>query len=139
MSISMEKFDDEQWAEALEAVRQAYEALAKIFEQLREAIIAAGIDPNVDGVVFIAGPVTVTSPAQELAEMHPLEADVVLKGYWHRLFSLGAWGRLFTGKTSYGEIFKAVKFKLKDKLSPRSSNQGSVNVNAGGCATAGRG
>lgn len=83
------------------------------------AIIAASMEKRVSGVVFIAGPVTVTSPEYELKTMHPVDADILFSGYLRRLFSPRAWANFLTGKTSYGDLINSVKTKIKDRLSRR--------------------
>jgi uncharacterized protein len=80
------------------------------------AIIAAAAADEVDGVVFIAGPVTVTSPEYELSTMHPFHADILVAGYLKRLLSPSAWGRFFSGKTSYRSLFTSLKVKLAARL-----------------------
>jgi uncharacterized protein len=80
------------------------------------AIIAAAADKNIDGVVFIAGPVTVTSPEHELSTLHPFQADILTSGYLKRVLSPSAWVRFFSGKTSYGELYKSFKTKLGGKF-----------------------
>jgi hypothetical protein len=84
------------------------------------AIITASWEKEISGVVFIAGPVTVTSPEYELSTMHPMAADIVLKGYLRKVFSLKSWLRFFRGKTTYSRLLRAVKTKITDKLSSKS-------------------
>jgi len=79
------------------------------------ATIAAALDNKVDGVIFIAGPITVTSAEYERSTLHPFEADVLLTGYIKRLFSPKAWTRFFTGKTSYSDLLNSIKVKLFSK------------------------
>jgi pimeloyl-ACP methyl ester carboxylesterase len=81
------------------------------------AIIAAALEKSVDGVVFIAGPVTVTSPDYELSTLHPYEAGALLSGYMRRLVSPRAWARFLTGKTSYKELFDSIRVRIGERLS----------------------
>lgn len=84
------------------------------------AIIAASMEKDVDGVVFVAGPVTVTSPEYELSTMHPVAADIVLRGYFRKLFSLKSWARFFGGKTTYSRLLRALKTKLRDRFGSKT-------------------
>ncbi len=86
------------------------------------ASITAAVDKNVDGVIFIAGPVTVTSAEYEKSTLHPFEADVLMTGYFRRLFSLKAWGRFFTGKTSYSDLINAARVKFSSKRKAVTTN-----------------
>lgn len=83
------------------------------------AIIAGALAEQTDGVVFVAGPVTVTSAEFELSTLHPLDAKVDLIGYRNRLFRPEAWGRFLSGKTSYRKIFRSISVLLKDKFRSR--------------------
>jgi pimeloyl-ACP methyl ester carboxylesterase len=83
------------------------------------AIITAARDMNVDGVVFIAGPVTVTSAEYELSTLHPFHADIMVAGYMKRLLRPEAWLRFFSGRTSYRDLLRSLKVKLTHKLRPR--------------------
>lgn len=83
------------------------------------AIIAAARDKNIDGVVFIAGPVTVTSPDYELSTMHPFHADIMVSGYMKRILNPAAWWRFISGKTSYRDLFRSLKVKLVHKITAR--------------------
>jgi len=83
------------------------------------ATITAALDKDVDGVVFIAGPVTVTSPEVELTTMHELEADVHLAGYSKRILSPVAWARFLSGKTSYRTLFDSVKTKFSARMAKK--------------------
>jgi pimeloyl-ACP methyl ester carboxylesterase len=80
------------------------------------ATIAASQIREVDGVVFMAGPITVTAADFELSTMHLVVADVLLKGYLNRIFSPKAWLNLLTGKSSYSDLYKMAKVKLSDKF-----------------------
>ncbi len=86
------------------------------------AILTAALEKDIDGVVFIAGPVTVTSPEFELSTMHPVDADILFSGYLKRVFSVKAWGNFLSGKSSYGDLFNSIKVKIKDKLSKHRSS-----------------
>jgi hypothetical protein len=81
------------------------------------AMIAAALEKSVDGVVFIAGPVTITSPEYELSTLHPHEAGNMLAGYMQRLFSPKSWGRFITGQTSYKDLFGSIRVKIGEKFS----------------------
>ena len=81
------------------------------------ATITAAVDSTIDGTIFIAGPVTVTSAEVELSTMHIFEADQLLSMYTRRAFNLKAWGRFLTGKSDYRDLFRSVKTKTGDLLS----------------------
>lgn len=80
------------------------------------AIIAAALDTNVDGVLFVAGPVTVTSAEFELSTLHPLDAKVDFLGYRARLLRPQAWLRFLSGRTSYRKLFRSMAVLIKDKF-----------------------
>jgi len=87
------------------------------------ATITAASDGKADGVVFIAGPVTVTSAEAELSTMHIFEADQMLSMYSRRVLNPGAWLRFFSGKSDYHDLLGALKTKfvdLRSRLRPRS-------------------
>ncbi len=81
------------------------------------ATITAASDGKTDGVVFIAGPVTVTSAEVELSTMHVFQADQMLSMYAHRAFNPKAWWRFVTGQSDYRDMFNSVKTKAHDVLS----------------------
>jgi dienelactone hydrolase len=81
------------------------------------AVIAAALEKSVDGVVFVAGPVTITSPDYELSTLHPHEAGNLLIGYVQKLLNPKAWARFLTGKTSYKDLFGSIRVKVGEKLS----------------------
>lgn len=83
------------------------------------AIITAALEDYVDGVVFIAGPVTVTSPEYELKTLHPFEANALVAGYISKLVSPKAWIRFLSGRTSYRDLFSSIKIKISERFSPR--------------------
>ena len=84
------------------------------------ATIAAALDTRIDGVAFVAGPVTVTSPEFELSTVHPLDAKVELRGYRERLFHPTAWLRFMSGQTSYRTLFRSLAALLKDRFRRQS-------------------
>lgn len=92
------------------------------------AIITASQEKDISGVVFIAGPVTVTSPEYELSTMHPMAADIVLKGYFRRIFSLRSWIRFFRGKTTYSRLFRAVKTKITESFGAKRKGEDIADV-----------
>jgi hypothetical protein len=81
------------------------------------ATITAAADGGVDGVVFIAGPVTVTSPEAEMSTMHLFEADQLLSMYLGRALNPKAWWRFVSGRSDYGDLFRSIKLRLHDWLS----------------------
>ncbi|OGC91167.1 MAG: hypothetical protein A2W25_10280 [candidate division Zixibacteria bacterium RBG_16_53_22] len=101
------------------------------------AVIAAALDKSVDGVIFIAGPVTITSPEYELSTLHPHEAGNLLAGYMQRLFSPKSWGRFLTGRTSYKDLFGSIRVKVGEKFGgwksaePAAGGDGSPAENKG--------
>jgi pimeloyl-ACP methyl ester carboxylesterase len=80
------------------------------------ATIAAALDPGVDGVAFVAGPVTVTSADFELSTLHPFSAQVEYRGYKARLLNPVAWLRFLSGKTSYRTLFRSFAVTMKDRF-----------------------
>ena len=83
------------------------------------AIIAAAMDTGVDGVAFVAGPVTVTSPELELSTLHPFAATIELRGYRARLLNPAAWLRFLSGRVSYRNIFRTFSVLVKDRFRRR--------------------
>jgi len=83
------------------------------------AIITAALEKYVDGVVFIAGPVTITSPEFELKSLHPFEANELVSGYVKRLASPRSWIRFISGKTSYRDIWSSLKVKITEHFASR--------------------
>jgi len=75
------------------------------------AIHTAAEDRRVQGVIFIAGPMTVTSPTED-REFHPWEAGQWLAGYRARLRNPRAWARLVSGKSDYGMMVRALVVKM---------------------------
>jgi alpha/beta superfamily hydrolase len=84
-------------------------------------IITAAADKDIKGLIFIAGPVTVTAAEYELSNLHPFYADLMISGYMKRISSPEAWVRFFTGKTSYRDLYRSLKVKLSDKLSVKKA------------------
>jgi len=80
------------------------------------AIITAAKDKDIDGVIFVAGPVTVTSADFELSHLHPFDANILILGYIKRILNPAAWLRFLSGKTSYRWIFRSLKVKLLSKI-----------------------
>jgi uncharacterized protein len=80
------------------------------------AVLAATCYEDIDGVVFIAGPVSISSEL-DLTTLHPFEAGILFKSYIDKVFNPKAWGRFISGKTSYKDIFNSVKVRLGYKLS----------------------
>jgi hypothetical protein len=101
------------------------------------AMIAAALEKAVDGVIFIAGPVTITSPEYELSTLHPHEAGNLLTGYMQRLLSPKSWGRFLSGQTSYKDLFGSIKVRLGERFSnwkpeePRAAGNGQPAENKG--------
>jgi hypothetical protein len=91
------------------------------------AIISAAVDKNIDGMIFIAGPITVTSPEYERSTLHPFEADILFSGYLRKMFSPKAWVRFVSGKTSYSDLVNAIKVKLTHRR-PRESVESSKSA-----------
>lgn len=87
------------------------------------AIITAAIDKSIDGVIFVAGPILVTSAEAEESSMHPIDADMVFSMYLRRALSPKAWVRLFSGKSSYKDLFASLKVKFTKRLSLLKSKQ----------------
>jgi pimeloyl-ACP methyl ester carboxylesterase len=84
------------------------------------AIIAAALDTSVDGVAFVAGPVTVTSPELELSTFHPFDAKIGFRSYRARFLNPSAWLRFFSGRASYRTHFRhfteIVAVVIKDRF-----------------------
>ncbi|MEW5794999.1 MAG: alpha/beta fold hydrolase [Candidatus Zixiibacteriota bacterium] len=83
------------------------------------ATIAAALDKRIDGVAFVAGPVTVTSPEVELSTLHPFDASVEFRRYQSRLLNPSNWLRALTGRVSYRAFFNTVAVVIKDRLRRR--------------------
>lgn len=96
------------------------------------AIITAALEDYIDGVVFIAGPVTITSPEYESKTLHPYEANALIAGYIGKLSSPRAWVRFFSGQTSYRDIWSSLKVKISEKLSPRKPTESADGVGTAG-------
>ncbi len=90
-------------------------------------IIAAAVDKNIDGVIFVAGPILVTSAEAEQSSMHPIDADMVFSMYLRRALSPRAWARFFSGKSSYKDLFASLKVKFTKRL-PSSKSKQLINV-----------
>jgi pimeloyl-ACP methyl ester carboxylesterase len=80
------------------------------------AIIAAALNPAVDGVAFVAGPVTVTSPEYELSTLHPFEAKIGFRSYRARLLNPVAWFHFLTGRAAYRTFFRTLVAVVKDRF-----------------------
>ncbi len=80
------------------------------------AVLTAAKDKSINGVIFIAGPVNLSSE-EELTTMHPFEADVFMKGYILKALNIKSWARFVSGKTSYKDLFNAIKVKAANKMS----------------------
>jgi pimeloyl-ACP methyl ester carboxylesterase len=78
------------------------------------AVHTAAVDSRVVGVIFIAGPMTSTSPNEE-EELHPWEAGQWLNGYRQRFVNPRAWIRLFSGRSNYGMIARALAVKMRSR------------------------
>ncbi len=95
------------------------------------AIIAAALDGNVDGVVLVAGPVTVTSAEFEQSTLHPLDAKTKLAGYRSRLFNPTAWVRFLSGRTSYRRLAHSLAVMIKDKFHRKAKPSPGLSGNTG--------
>lgn len=78
------------------------------------AIHTAALDRRVVGVVFIAGPMTLTSPTEE-RDLHPWEAAQWLKGYSAKIGNPGAWFRLVSGKSDYRMMARSLAVRLRER------------------------
>jgi pimeloyl-ACP methyl ester carboxylesterase len=93
------------------------------------AVHTAAVDRRVVGVVFIAGPMTLTSPTEDEG-LHPWEASQWLKGYVARIGNPGAWLRLASGKSDYRMMARSIGVRLRERwadLRSRIPREGSAS------------
>lgn len=91
------------------------------------AIFAANKDCRVDGIIPIAGPVTLSSSKLE-EENHPWQAGALLLMYINKILNMNAWLRLLTGKSEYKKLGIALKSVIKHKLSSIRENPKDLKV-----------
>jgi alpha/beta superfamily hydrolase len=78
-------------------------------------MIAAAEAPEVDALVFMAGPVTLTSSELTLA-MHPRDAELTVRNLRHKLVRPRSWFHLLTGQSEYGRIWRALRVFLRQRF-----------------------
>ena len=79
------------------------------------AIISASKTDCIDGIIYMAGPVTITSSELTL-DMHPQDAQNRITYYLSKLFSPKSWLTFFSGGSDYREIFFAIKVFFQNKI-----------------------
>ncbi len=96
------------------------------------AIFSAIEDESINGIIFTAGPITLTSAEFSLSALHPFEAEQMMKGYLGKIANPKAWGRFFSGKTSYKDIYYSIKVRLTGKsvVSRQDSDDGIAATNS---------
>lgn len=77
------------------------------------SILAGGVDQRVNGVAFMAGPVTVSTEV-EMKRMHPLYAKKLVGEYLRKALSLKSWVRLVQGKSDYKLMKQAISSTIKE-------------------------
>jgi len=88
--------------------------LAGICGGALSSILTAGIDSRVDKVIFIAGPVTISSE-MEFKTLHPVYAKELFKIYIQKIVNPKFWVRFITGKSDYSLIKKIIFSILREK------------------------
>jgi len=72
------------------------------------AMYAASKVREVEGIIHIAGPITLSSE-HHLENKHPWEARNTLLQYGHKIISFNAWLRFFSGASEYKTIHTSLK------------------------------
>jgi hypothetical protein len=82
-------------------------------------MIAAARSVDVDALVYMAGPVTITSSELTLA-MHPRDAEITVRNIRHKLLRPRSWFHFLTGQSDYLEIWRALRIHLRHRLNRES-------------------
>jgi pimeloyl-ACP methyl ester carboxylesterase len=80
---------------------------------------AAARSAEVDALVYMAGPVTITSSELTLA-MHPRDAEIAVRNLRHKLLHPRSWFHFLTGQSDYLEIWRALRIHLRQRLNRES-------------------
>ncbi len=83
------------------------------------AMITASKSKKVSGLIYMAGPVTITS-SELTIEMHPRNAQKAIKIRIRKIWNPTALFRLFTGRSEISVITKALKVSIQSLLNRRS-------------------
>jgi pimeloyl-ACP methyl ester carboxylesterase len=78
------------------------------------SLIAAGADPRVNGVIYVAGPVTIDSEF-EASLLHPVYAKELFSSYLKKALNPSSWYRLVTGKSDYRLIRQTLATTVNEK------------------------
>jgi pimeloyl-ACP methyl ester carboxylesterase len=78
------------------------------------SMIAAGADPRVNGVIYVAGPVTIDSE-YELRRLHPVYAKELISSYIMKVLNPSSWYRFLTGKSDYRLIRQTLATTVNEK------------------------
>ncbi len=79
------------------------------------AIITGARTDGVDGIIYMAGPVTITSSELTL-DMHPRDAQNRMRYYLSKIFNPKSYFTFLSGKSNYREILTAIKIVFKTKV-----------------------
>lgn len=79
------------------------------------SMITASRSKLVNGIIYMAGPVTITSSELSL-DMHPRDAEKALKIRLRKAYDPRAYIRFLTGQSEYKVILKAMKVKIRSVL-----------------------
>jgi pimeloyl-ACP methyl ester carboxylesterase len=78
------------------------------------SMIAAAADPRVNGVIYVAGPVTIDSE-YEVRRLHPVYAKELISSYLRKVLKPSSWYRLLTGKSDYQLIRQSLVITVNEK------------------------
>jgi alpha/beta superfamily hydrolase len=79
------------------------------------AVITAAKTNCIDGIVYMSGPVTITSSELTL-DMHPKDAQNRFTYYCSKILSPKSWFTFLSGQSSYREIFFTIKVIFQNKV-----------------------
>ena len=98
-------------------------------------VFAAIRDKRINGLVDIAGPITLSS-IEHLEKKHPWEIWNTLMFYLPKLISFKGWKRFFMGKSDYYEIMRLIKnmaitiFSKKNKTGQFNGMENNLKIKA---------
>jgi len=82
------------------------------------SVITASRSKLVDGIIYMAGPVTISSSELTL-DMHPRDAEKALKIRLRKAYDPRSFIRFLTGQSEYKVILKALKVKIRSVLNKK--------------------
>ncbi len=77
-------------------------------------MISAARTKEVSGLIYMAGPVTITSSELTL-EMHPRDAEDTVSSLKRKLLRPMSWFHFLTGQSDYGRFWKAMKVHFRNR------------------------